>query len=137
MEYRNVVGTLRYLVHTWPDLAHSVSYVSRFIAEPREDHQAAVKLILRNIPSSVIIGVHYARGKAYELLFVAFSDSDLAGDEEDNRSTTGVLFYLGGSPITWQSQKRKSAALLSCEAEYMHGVLCSSMSSNLACRVAG
>jgi hypothetical protein len=30
-QYRRLVGSLRYLVHTWPDLAFSVGYVSRFM----------------------------------------------------------------------------------------------------------
>ena len=32
--YRSVVGSLRYLVHTRPDHAFSVGYVSRFMEEP-------------------------------------------------------------------------------------------------------
>ncbi|WVZ87388.1 hypothetical protein U9M48_034029 [Paspalum notatum var. saurae] len=36
--YRSIVGGLRYLVHTRPDLAFAVGYVSRFMAEPRKDH---------------------------------------------------------------------------------------------------
>jgi len=36
--YRNIVGGLRYLVHTRPDIALTVGYVSRFMEDPREDH---------------------------------------------------------------------------------------------------
>ena len=43
----------------------------------------------------------------------------MAGDMDDRKSTSGVLFSLGGSPITWQSQKQKTVALSSCEAEYI------------------
>jgi hypothetical protein len=50
---------------------------------------------------------------------LGFSDYDHADDIEDSRSTSGILFYLGRSPITWQSQKQKSMALSSYEAEYM------------------
>jgi hypothetical protein len=45
--YRSVVGSLRYLVNTRPDLAYSVGYVSRFMEAPREEHMTAVKRILR------------------------------------------------------------------------------------------
>jgi hypothetical protein len=45
-EYGSIVGALRYLVHTRPDLAHSVSYVSRFMAEPHVDHLVAAKRIM-------------------------------------------------------------------------------------------
>jgi hypothetical protein len=35
-EYRSLVGSLRYLVHTRPDLAFSVGYVCRFMEDPHE-----------------------------------------------------------------------------------------------------
>jgi hypothetical protein len=40
--YRSLVGSLRYLVNTRPDLAFSVGYVSRFLERPTEEHLAAV-----------------------------------------------------------------------------------------------
>jgi hypothetical protein len=36
--YRSVVGSLRYLVNTRPDIAFVVGYVSRFLEDPRKDH---------------------------------------------------------------------------------------------------
>ena len=36
--YRSIVGGLRYLVHTRPDIAFTVGYVCRFMEDPREDH---------------------------------------------------------------------------------------------------
>jgi hypothetical protein len=118
-EYRSIVGALRYLIHTRPDLTHSVSYVSRFMAEPREDHQAAVRRILRYIAGTYDHGIHYDKGKTWELLLLGYIDSDHAGDVDDSRSTSGILFYLGSNPITWHSQKQKSVTLSSCEVEYM------------------
>jgi hypothetical protein len=38
---------------------------------------------------------------------------------DERKSTTGVLFVLGNSPISWQSTKQKVVALSSCEAEYI------------------
>jgi hypothetical protein len=43
----------------------------------------------------------------------------MAGDVDDRKSTSGILFMLGGNPVTWQSQKQKIVALSSCEAEYV------------------
>jgi hypothetical protein len=41
--YHIIVGNLRYLVNTQPDLAFAVGYVSRFLSKPHEDHMLAVK----------------------------------------------------------------------------------------------
>jgi hypothetical protein len=35
------------------------------------------------------------------------------------KSTSGVLFFLEKSPVSWQSTKQRVVALSSCEAEYI------------------
>ena len=50
---------------------------------------------------------------------VGYTDSDLAGDIDDRKSTTGVIYLLGENPVTWVSQKQLVVALSSCEAEYV------------------
>lgn len=63
-------------------------------------------------------GLVYARGTGNYLLS-GFSDSDLAENVEDRKSTGGMAFYLDESLITWVSQKQRCVALSSCEAEFM------------------
>ena len=53
------------------------------------------------------------------LVLTGYSDSDLAGDTDDRKSTTGVIFFLGSNLVSWISQKQKVVALSSCEAEYI------------------
>ena len=57
---------------------------------------------------------------------VGYSDSDMAGDVDDRKSTSGVLFFLGKSPVSWQSAKQKVVALSSCEAEYIAATMAAS-----------
>jgi hypothetical protein len=38
MKYRRIVGSLWYLVHTRPDLAYAIGYVSRFLERATEEH---------------------------------------------------------------------------------------------------
>ncbi|XP_034569874.1 secreted RxLR effector protein 161-like [Setaria viridis] len=118
-EYRSLVRSLRYVVNTRPDLAFSVGYVSRFMEEPHEEHLAVVKHILRYIAWTSDLGLKYARKKGDETLLLGFSDSDPAGDVDSRKSTSKVIFFLGDSPISWQSAKQKVVALSSCEAEYI------------------
>jgi len=117
-EYRGIVGSLRYLVHTRPDISYSVGYVSRFMESPTAEHLAAVKRILRYIAGTIDYGCHYKKTGA-ELKLLGYSDADMAGDIDTRKSTTGVLFYYGSSLVSWQSQKQKVVALSSCEAEYI------------------
>ncbi|KAL5213447.1 hypothetical protein ABZP36_024294 [Zizania latifolia] len=87
--------------------------------EPHEDHRAAVKHILRYIAGTRSHGVHYAKKVDSRPSLLGYSDNDMAGDLDTRRSTSGVLFFFGSSPITWQSAKQKVVALSSCEAEYI------------------
>jgi hypothetical protein len=118
-EYRSLVGSLRYLVNTRPDLAFSVGYVSRYMEEPHEDHLVAVKQILRYIAGTSGVGVFYPKKKEDSAELMGYSDSDLTGDLDNRKSTSGVLFFLGKSPVSWQSTKQRVVALSSCEAEYI------------------
>jgi hypothetical protein len=101
-------------------MAFAVGYLSRFMEDPRQEHMAAMKHLLRYVAGTIDYGLAYTRGDA-ELQLVCYSDSDMAGDVDDRKSTSDILYFLGGSPIAWQSQKQRVVALSSCEAEYIAG----------------
>ena len=82
------------------------------------EHLAAVKRILRYVAGTVEYGCRYTRLNGGACL-IGYSDSDMAGDVDTRKSTSGVLFFLGRSPVSWQSVKQKVVALSSCEAEYI------------------
>ncbi|CAA7391865.1 unnamed protein product [Spirodela intermedia] len=117
--YRSIVRSLRYLVNTRLDLAFAVGYVSHFLEEPRKDHLAAVKQILRYVVGTKSWGLKYERKKEEQVQLTGFSDSDFAGDVDALKSTVEVIFFLANSPITWQLMKQKAVAQSSCEAEYI------------------
>jgi hypothetical protein len=63
-------------------------------------------------------GCRYTEGTGKPYI-TGYSDSDLAGDIDDRKSTTGMVFFMEGSIVTWASEKQKVVALSSCEAEYI------------------
>ena len=136
--YRSVIGRLRYLVHTRPDITYAVGIVSRFMERPTTTHWAAVKQILRYIQGTLNYGCRYVRGGSGELL--GYRDSDHAGDQGDRKSTSGNVFFLGENPISWTSQKQKVVAISSCEAEYVAAVAATCQGlwlSRLLCEMKG
>ena len=96
--YRSIIGSLRYLVHSRPDITHAVGIVSRFMEKPTNTHWTAVKQILRYVQGTLSYGCRYVRGGSGDIL--GYSDSDHAGDVGDRKSTSGHIFFLGKNPIT-------------------------------------
>uniref|UniRef100_A0ACD5Z9S6 Uncharacterized protein n=1 Tax=Avena sativa TaxID=4498 RepID=A0ACD5Z9S6_AVESA len=117
-EYRSIVRSLRYLVNTRADLTFAIRFVSHFMEIPAEEHLATVKRILRYIAGSVRLRCKYGRSTGAPRL-VGYSDSDLGGDVESCKSTSGTQFFLGSSPVTWRSQKKKILAISSYESDYV------------------
>jgi len=101
--YRSIIGSLRYLVNTRPDLAFAVGVVGRFMEAPSKEHWAAIKHILRYLKGTIKYGCRYGRGTELKPILLGFSDSDFARDSEDRKSTTGVVYFLGKNLVTWAS----------------------------------
>ncbi|KAF0924771.1 hypothetical protein E2562_014570 [Oryza meyeriana var. granulata] len=118
MEYRRIIGCLRYLLHTRPDMSFAVGVASRFIERPTVMHHKAVKQILRYLKGIIHYGLVYSKGGGAEVI-TGYTDSDLAGDLDDRKSTGGMAFYVNESLVAWSSQKQRTVALSSCEAEFM------------------
>ncbi|XP_062227310.1 uncharacterized mitochondrial protein AtMg00810-like [Phragmites australis] len=118
-KYWSIVGSLRYLVNTRVAIAFAVGLVSRFMEPPTVLHMAAVKHMLRYVRGTLGFVCCYRHLEETEVKLVGYSDNDFASDADDRRSTSGEVFFLGRSLITWASQKQKITALSSCEAEYI------------------
>lgn len=114
--YRSLVGGLNYLTHTRPDIAFSVSVVSRYMHNPTKQHFGAAKRILRYVAGTIDYGMWYSSSSTFKL--IGFTDSDWAGSLDDRKSTSGNCFSFGSGVVTWSSKKQETVALSSSEAEY-------------------
>ena len=48
-----------------------------------------------------------------------FTDSDMSGDVDSSRSTSGYVMTYAGGVVSWHSRLQKSVVLSTTEAEYM------------------
>ena len=120
INYHSIVGSLRYLVNTSPNLVYSIGFVSRFMEAPREEHLVTVKRILCYVAGTRGWGVRYCAGRGNEKLeLVGCSDSDMASDVDDRKSTSEMIYFLSDNAMYWQSTKQKVVTLFSYEAEYI------------------
>ena len=118
--FRQMVGSLRYICNTRPDVAYGVGLVSRFLKAPLQGHLNPVKRLLRYLKGTIGFGLLFPTNLSNNSCeMIGFSDADWCGDKTDRKSTTGYLFQLGNAAISWCSKKQSVVALSSCEAEYI------------------
>ncbi|GJR16117.1 putative RNA-directed DNA polymerase [Tanacetum coccineum] len=120
--YKQMVGCMMYLSATRPDLMFVISLLSRYMANPTEQHMAAMKRVLRYIKGILELGIFYKRGGSKSL--VAYSDSDYACDLDSRRSTSGYVCFLSDVAIAWLSKRQPIVTLSTTEAEFVVATSC-------------
>ncbi|KAG6520983.1 hypothetical protein ZIOFF_018048 [Zingiber officinale] len=114
--FKSLVGSLRYLTCTRPDILYAVGLVSRYMEDPTTTHLKIAKRILRYIKGTIDFGLFYSTSNHFKL--EGYSDSDWGGDIDDRKSTTGFVFFMGDTAFTWMSKKQPIVTLSTCEAEF-------------------
>lgn len=118
--FRQAVGSLMYAATVArPDISYAVGEVSRFLERPSSSHVVAVKRIMRYLKGTVDNGIVYGGEHNGSFNLDGYTDADFARDIESRRSTTGYAFMMNGGAVTWRSQRQKTVALSTTEAEYM------------------
>ncbi|GAA0166349.1 hypothetical protein LIER_40172 [Lithospermum erythrorhizon] len=125
-QYKQIVGSLMYLTSTRPDIMFATGFISRYMSKPTDLHLQLAKRILRYLKGTQEHGIFYQRGPGNGE-FIAYTDSDYAGDHEDRKSTSGYVFMMSSGAIAWSSRKQPIVTLSTTEAEFvaatafMHG----------------
>jgi len=115
--YASVVGNLTYaMVCTRPNIAHTLGVVSRYMNNPGKEHWMAVKWILRYLKGTTNQALCFGGSN---ISLQGYVDTDMAGDKDNRRSTTGYVFTIGGTTNSWVSKIQSVVALSTTEAEYV------------------
>jgi hypothetical protein len=119
--YRQIIGSLMYLMNTRPDICFAVNTLSQLLVEPIHVHLVAAKLVMRYLKGTIDYGLSYDGDHDFTLS--GYTDADWEGSVSDRKITSGFFFSLGSTMISWQSRKQSSIALNTVEVE--HIVACS------------
>ncbi|XP_050909951.1 secreted RxLR effector protein 161-like [Lathyrus oleraceus] len=121
--FKQLVGSMRYLCNTRPDICHAVGMLSRLMSKPKWSHYQAAVRILRYINGSLKYGVLFSYGAETDSELLSYSNFDWYVDGVIRRSTSEYLFKFLGSSILWCSKKQLVVALSTCEAKYIASVV--------------
>ena len=82
---------------TRPDIAYSVSRLSRYTSNPGSDHWKAIVRLLRYLRYTRDLGLYYTR---YPPVLEGYCDANWISDMKDSKSTSGYVFMLGGAAVS-------------------------------------
>lgn len=114
--YQELVGAVQYLATcNRPDISLVAGRLGRYAAAPTVAHLSAGKTLLRYVKGTAQLELRYRK----DAPLVGYADADYAGDVDNRRSTTGLLFLRNGGAVSWRSKLQASVAASTTEAEYV------------------
>jgi hypothetical protein len=103
-----------------PDIAFSVTALSRYNIQPLKMHLTDARRVLRYLKTTSELRIHYRRLSYPQISAVGFTDSDWAGNLTTRKSIGGCVFGLGyidgnnelvtSGLIHWQAESQSMAA---------------------------
>jgi hypothetical protein len=115
--YRQLIGSLTYLVNTRQDICYALSALSKFTSQPRQIHWVAAKHVLRYLRGTVGYGLRHA--SSVDMRLQGYVESDWAGSIVDRKSTSGCCFNFGVVVVYWCSKKQTLVALSTTKTKYI------------------
>lgn len=112
-----MIDSLRYLTSTRFDIVYGLSLLNRFMKIPKKSHEA--KRIPRYVKGTLSDG--FLCKRLEEVKLIGYTDSDLAGDVERRRNTSGILCLLGTGAFL-DPQRKQIVGLSSVAAEYVAAI---------------
>ncbi|GJY33542.1 retrovirus-related pol polyprotein from transposon TNT 1-94 [Tanacetum coccineum] len=113
----SMIGGLMYLTASRPDIAFATFVCARYQARSTEKHLKKVKRIFRYLRQTINMGLWYSKDSAFEL--IAYSDADHAGCNDDCKSTSGGIQFLGDKLVSWSFKKQDCTSMSTTKAEYV------------------
>ncbi|XP_019433125.1 PREDICTED: uncharacterized protein LOC109340021 [Lupinus angustifolius] len=115
--FKQIVGSLMHLTATRPDIMYVVCLISRYMERATELHLRIAKRVLRYLKGTTDFGIFYKKNGS--LVLTGFTNSDYARDLDDRQSTSGQVFIIGSTAVSWASKKQQVVTLSTIEAEFI------------------
>ena len=113
--FRSMVGSILYLAtQTRPDIGFAICKIARRSNNPRDKDFAALKRIIQYLKGTMNYAlVFYSKPLKLE----GYSDADFGEDLQSRKSTTGCIYTLAGTAISWYGKLQSLVTDSSTESE--------------------
>jgi hypothetical protein len=115
--YRQLIGSLMYLVNTRPDICYAVNVLSQFMIQSIQTHWIEAKHVLRYLQGIVGYSLRYA--SSLDLILQGYVIIDWVESIVDQKRTYDCCLTFRFSIISWYSRKQRYVALSTTKAEYI------------------
>jgi hypothetical protein len=101
--YRQLVGSLMYLVNTRLSIFYAVNQLIQAMVKPTKLFWKAGKHVLRYLRGTSEYVLWYI--KMDEVKLHGFTDADWAGNPTNRKSTSRGIFSIGSTVVSWYNRK--------------------------------
>ncbi|GKA23035.1 zinc finger, CCHC-type containing protein [Tanacetum coccineum] len=116
-KYSRVIDCLMYaMTCTRADIAFVMGKLSRYTINPGTQHLQAIQRVLKYLKKTMDYRLTYT---GYPSVLEGYTDASWISNTEDNSSTSGWVFLLGGGAISWASKKQTCITGSTMESEFV------------------
>ncbi|GJU74953.1 zinc finger, CCHC-type containing protein [Tanacetum coccineum] len=116
LEYSRVIGCLMYaMTCTIPDIAFVMGKLSMYTCNPDTQYWQAIQRVLKYLKKTMNYRLKYS---GYPSVLEGYNDASWIIKTEDNSSTSGWVFLLGGA-ISWASKMQTCITGSTMESEFV------------------
>ena len=90
--------------------------MSRYTQSPNQDHWTIVRRVLKYLRGTINYGLCF---NGFPSVLEGFSDANWILDLDEMKSTSGYVFILSGSAVSWKSAKQTCISRSTMEAEFI------------------
>nr|GEY97939.1 zinc finger, CCHC-type [Tanacetum cinerariifolium] len=117
LEYSRVINCLMYaMTCIRPDIEFVVGKLSRYTCNPGIKHRQAIQIVLKYLKKTMDYRLMYTGDPS---MLEGYTDASWINNTEDNSSTSGWAFLLGGGVISWASKKQTCSTGSTMESEFV------------------
>ena len=117
-DYRAKVGSLIYAMkQTRVDICYPLGILAKHMSNPGPAHIKALHQLLRYMQGTKDFGLTYVGQSSFEVR--GYCDASYKQCQFSAKSITGWVTTVGGTALSWKSQKQSTTAQSTTEAEYI------------------